>query len=117
MYGDGAEAIVLLSNLISLFLVGFIPGVYFSGLFFLKARMHPLLALLLSLFVGLISSVVGAVALFILGAYLYSFDKSFNRVLGLIIVLSIPLEIVFIPVHFFFFRKRKKIAKLASAKR
>jgi len=88
-----------------IFLVGFIPGFYLSYALFTKAKLQLLGAILLSCIIGIFFGYISSKAVPYLNDALYSHNKYF---VGTALLVILPLEIVFILIHFFFFRKQKK---------
>ncbi len=88
--------------------VGFLPGFYLSYLGFVKAKMHFLQALPLSLATGITSSVV----IFFVLAYLpKNIDLGNYTYIISYVFYFLALEVLIILLHFFFSRPRIKERK------
>ena|SRR5258708_3889389 len=103
MYGTitGPLAYWWLINLISPYILGFVLGFYSSFLILTKAKIRPLVALVLSFLIGIIAGS------FVSGA-IYSLNDSHNKYWYFFtghITYFVALELVLVLIHFFVFQK------------
>jgi RsiW-degrading membrane proteinase PrsW (M82 family) len=103
----------IIKTLIAIFLVGFLPGLYFPYIKFTNAKKHPLIAIPLSFIIGV---VCGGVCVFSASNFYHPLQplepqNSNWALLANILFLIGVLEIIVISVHLFNFRKRKQKKK------
>jgi len=97
--------------MISMFLVGFVPGFYLSYLFLTKTvKKHNPYYILLYFIIGIVFGFIGFVINVTL-SFMFHFNNIYWKFLDNALPYIVLGEILIVAMHFFFFEKRKKKRK------
>src|SRR5437899_989346 len=109
---EGFSGYLLLANLASVFIIGFIPGFYFVFLFCTKKKMQLVSKLIAATLIGGLVSYLSANLVLV---SISSLEKINNSIVWFLSPIIVTLEIIIVLIHFYSSQKKKKKRNKRSA--